>query len=293
MVEIGDSPSMIEPNTTSAQLLFSTVRLECTLNSGGSSIGTAFLFAYRIDQEKMVPFLMTNKHVVKDAATGTFYVHEGRPKAANGPNMPTGDSIPISINNFIHAWVMHPDPDVDLCAMPIEPLRTEASKQGKNFFLMPFVEPLIPLEEQMHSLNAIEEVLMVGYPIGLWDSVNNMPIVRRGITALHPAVDFQGKKIGIVDMACFPGSSGSPIVIVNEGAYSTPQGLMVGGRFFLMGVLYAGPQYTADGSIEIVTVPTRSKPIAQTAIPSHLGFYIKSKVIREWRPILLKHFGAG
>lgn len=54
---------------------------------------------------------------------------------------------------------------------------------------------------------------MVGYPIGLADARNNYPIFRKGYTAAHPAVDFNEDGIGLVDMACFPGSSGSPIYI--------------------------------------------------------------------------------
>lgn len=58
---------------------------------------------------------------------------------------------------------------------------------------------------------------MLGYPIGLADARNNYPIFRKGYTAAHPAVDFNEDGIGLVDMACFPGSSGSPIYILNEG----------------------------------------------------------------------------
>ena len=41
---------------------------------------------------------------------------------------------------------------------------------------------------------------MVGYPIGLWDEVNNMPLVRKGITSYHPSMDFEGKSIGITSI---------------------------------------------------------------------------------------------
>ena len=40
------------------------------------------------------------------------------------------------------------------------------------------------------ELSAVEEILMIGYPNGLWDAVNNYPLIRRGVTASHPAVDF-------------------------------------------------------------------------------------------------------
>jgi len=60
---------------------------------------------------------------------------------------------------------------------------------------------------------------MVGYPIGLWDEKNNYPIFRKGITATHPANDYNGKSEFMIDAACFPGSSGSPVYIIDELNY--------------------------------------------------------------------------
>jgi len=118
---------------------------------------------------------------------------------------------------------------------------------------------------------------MVGYPIGLWDDVNNFPVLRRGITASHPIVDFQGKSIGLADIASFPGSSGSPILVVNEGSFTSQSGISIGSRLIFLGVLYAGPQFTANGDIKIVEIPTAQTPISRTNIPTHLGYYVKAK----------------
>ena len=49
----------------------------------------------------------------------------------------------------------------------------------------------------------------------------------------------------------------------------------------LLGVLYAGPQHVAGGMIEIVPVPTATRPIVQTAIPLNLGFVIKAKALHQ------------
>ena len=118
---------------------------------------------------------------------------------------------------------------------------------------------------------------MVGYPIGLWDDVNNFPVLRRGITASHPSVDFQGKSIGLAAIASFPGSSGSPILVVNEGSFTSQSGICIGSRLIFLGVLYAGPQFTANGDIKIVEIPTAQTPISSTKIPTHLGYYVKAK----------------
>ena len=76
--------------------------------------------------------------------------------------------------------------------------------------------------------------------IGLADARNNYPIFRKGYTAAHPAVDFNEDGIGLVDMACFPGSSGSPIYILNEGSYRDKHGnsYLGSSRVMLLGVLW-------------------------------------------------------
>lgn len=131
----------------------------------------------------------------------------------------------------------------------------------------------------LEELSAVEDVLMVGYPIGLWDEINNLPLIRRGITATHPAVDFCGNSIGVIDAACFPGSSGSPVLIVNEGMYKVKTGTVIGSRIIFLGVLSAGPQMTAEGQIVIQGIPTINQPISLTRLMIHLGYIVKAKEI--------------
>src|ERR1700736_1715142 len=100
---------------------------------------------------------------------------------------------------------------------------------------------------------------MVGYPNGLWDEANNYPLIRRGITASHPAVDFQIKGVAttVIDAACFPGSSGSPVILHNTGTYSDKKGnTVIGSRTMLLGVLFSGPTIQADGKIVVRDIPT-------------------------------------
>jgi hypothetical protein len=36
------------------------------------------------------------------------------------------------------------------------------------------------------ELSPAEEILMIGYPNGIWDDVNNMPVFRRKIAVTYP-----------------------------------------------------------------------------------------------------------
>ncbi|WP_458746460.1 serine protease family protein [Candidatus Nitrosocosmicus sp. T] len=127
------------------------------------------------------------------------------------------------IPNFEELWIDHPNPLIDLF---ISPVGYYVDQLNINEFLPHYStmeKSLIPSEEQFKDFTPLEDIMMIGYPNGLWDSENNLPIVRRGITATSISTDYNGKKGFLIDSAVYPGSSGSPIFMFNEGSYSTPR----------------------------------------------------------------------
>jgi hypothetical protein len=123
---------------------------------------------------------------------------------------------------------------------------------------------------------------MVGYPIGLWDEINNLPIFRRGITATHPSVDFKGKKEFLIDVAAFPGSSGSPVLLLNASGiyYDKKQNTnIIGHRVVFLGVLHAGPQMTTQGEIVIRDIPTNRQVFTQIPLMINLGYVIRASEV--------------
>jgi hypothetical protein len=127
---------------------------------------------------------------------------------------------------------------------------------------------------------------MVGYPTGLSDTVNHKPIVRKGITATNIKNDYQGKPQFLIDCACYPGSSGSPVFLVNQGIITLPkhERPYMGSRILLLGILCAGPQFQASGQIIFANLPVQPKPL--TNIPMNLGVVIKSREILAFEPII-------
>ena len=268
------------------QLGFITVRIACKTKVGEDSVGTGFFFSFPLNEKTNIPVIITNRHVIKDSILGTFQLTE-----ADKDGMPKiGTFTNVKLDAFEGLWVHHPDQDVDLCAMPIAPLFNAAKGQGKSFFYRSFSKDLIAMPETMSELSALEEIVMVGYPVGIWDSTNNMPIFRKGITATKPGLDYEGHKEFMIDAACFPGSSGSPVLLFNVGGYTTKTGdIMLGAtRIKLLGVLYAGPQFTVEGRLEVVPVPTKTIPISLSQIPINLGLVIKAERILEFEDIFLR-----
>jgi hypothetical protein len=265
--------------SVSEQLTYSTIRIECEYNDGTSGTGTGFFFKFKENKSDNIhiPVVITNKHVINGAKKGRLIFT----KASDNNDPLDTEHLTIFLDNFESFWKKHLDSDVDLCAMPIAPFLREAEKQSTKLFYIPLDKSFIPSTKQLDDFSALEEILMVGYPNGIWDSVNNKPIFRKGVTATHPNFDYNAKKEFMIDAACFPGSSGSPVFIFNEGGYQDKRGNICIGttRIILMGVLYAGPQYTATGEIKIIDVPTSEKPVVISRIPNNLGFIIKAERI--------------
>lgn len=103
-------------------------------------------------------------------------------------------------------------------------------------------------------------------------NVTQSPLLKKSL--------YQGKKEFLVDMACFPGSSGSPIFILNEGSYHIGSNLYAGSRVKFIGILYGGPQYAATGDLILMDLPNVPFPI--TRIPTNLGIAIKAERILDF-----------
>ncbi len=261
------------------QLAHSTVRIECDLPGDQLGTGTGFFYSLNRKEGQHIPVIITNKHVIEGALKGRFILT----LKVDGENPKIGSNHGFEVHNFHALWKPHPDPTVDLCAMPMAPLFSAVQQIGLEFFYITLDKSLIPSPAEIDDMLGMERIVMVGYPNGLWDSVNNLPIFRQGVLASDYKRDWNGKKEFLIDAACFPGSSGSPVMLLDIGSYQSKKGNFFGSsRVKLLGVLYAGPQHTVEGEIKIVTVPIQQKAVAVAAIPNNLGVVIKSERLLDF-----------
>jgi hypothetical protein len=143
----------------------------------------------------------------------------------------------------------------------------------------------LPSEEDLKNMGAIEDVVMIGYPDGIMDTVNVKPITRKGITATHVNIDYEGKKEFLIDIACFDGSSGSPVFLFYQGAFIGNGGnAEIGSKAILLGILYAGFDKTVEG--QFVSTPIRKMKMPTIQMPLNLGVVIKSQRILDFRRIM-------
>ncbi|NLC13253.1 MAG: trypsin-like peptidase domain-containing protein [Chloroflexi bacterium] len=215
----------------STQLLFTTAPVWVQQTSE-QSFGTSFIFSLPVPdtENQQTPFLVTNAHVVKNARKAIVELVERQ-----GDLPKRGGRLRVEIDgNAITSFMDEPN---DLAVVPIGGLINKLEKQGRPVFFRSITPNLIPNERALSDLSAIEEVTFIGYPSGLYDDHNINPIIRRGITATPPWNDFRGKPAFLIDAGVFPGSSGSPVFIMNQGAYAEKGGLTIGTRLLFLGVL--------------------------------------------------------
>lgn len=252
------------------ELLYTTIKITSNKNGVAASTGSGFIFNFS-DEKGQIPALITNKHVIHDCESITAIFHteqhssEARPFAR----------ITIDLNEM--TLVLHEDQETDLCAILIGNAINKFNRLGHGIFFRNLVKEQIPSDSEWKNFDAIETVTMIGCPNGLSDEVNNFPIARQGITASHVSRKYNGKNEFLIDMACFPGSSGSPVFIYNRDGYYDKQlhsYLAGAARLKLLGILHAGPTITATGAI------TLSNPNTfELKNMMHLGYVIKSDEI--------------
>jgi len=277
--------AMIEPITPAEQLMYCTARIVCPIpNSTNVKTGTGFFYNIPAENNQSVPILVTNKHVIEGAASVDFVAHASSVKDAKKPDSNR------ALMSDPKTWIPHPDPKIDLCALPIAEIANSTTPYP---FLRTLDPGLIKPDSELGDLNAVEDVLMVGYPNGLWDAANNFPLIRRGITASHPGVDFDvnGVACTVVDIASFPGSSGSPVFIYNNGAITDKKNnVTFGQRVIFLGVLFSGPTFQPDGTIVIRNIPTVNVPVPAINMMLNLGYLIKAKEIHGLASAMLAKF---
>lgn len=262
---------MLKPSTIDENLMYSSVMIK---TQAGYGTGSVF-------ESDGILILVTNKHVVNfhehESVTLTFHLTDNQ-------GNPSDDMVEIT---GMFRWFFHET--LDLCCCLLNHVGNALRKTlNRTLFLRSYSEQnIISNNDLLSSLSMIETVIMVGYPIGLVDKTNEFPVFRKGITASHAGLNFQEKGVGLVDISCWPGSSGSPIMIYDEGSYidKKQHALLPGNRLYLLGYLFAGPMYNAIGTLSKVNIPLNlPNNMPNSYVPMNLGYYVFASELMSMIP---------
>jgi len=266
----------MEVKSVAEKLFFTTVRIDTINVSGNKGSGTGFICEHRY-KDKRYPFIITNKHVVKNAVKGGISFIK---KDSDKPKL--GDYFRIEIDDFQNQWFGHEDVNVDITIYPLLPIEKHINDLGIEIFYAVTETTLIPYDTKMDEIDAIEDIVFIGYPNGIWDSKNNTPIVRKGTTATPLNIDYEGQKKFLIDASVFGGSSGSPVFIYNSGVYATKNGPAIAGtKIYFIGVVASVYHKNEFNEIISIPIPTDNKPMAVGKQMIDLGVVFKSNTIIE------------
>jgi hypothetical protein len=198
------------------QVFFSTIRITTPSRPGqGESIGTGFIFRVPVgDKGKTLYLLISNKHVFRNPSGPiNLSFHQAMSDDSDsGPDI--GQVITIADNRFDDVYVPHPDPSVDLACINI----VFAFNQNHMIYCKN-IHPDVIASFMEDDLLPGSDVWFVGYPENRFDTVHNLPLLRKGCIASIPTVDFNDAKEFVIDAQVFPGSSGSPVFGILGGKY--------------------------------------------------------------------------
>lgn len=237
---------------------------------------TAFFYAAEgPDSGEMSPLLITSEHAVSGGGYFGFWT-------------PGEDGEYVEVPDPHANWIAHPHPHADITALPLHPVMSDLfdEKWDKNLEIEWFHRDNIPDPDE-EPISPIEEVVMLGYPLGITGVENAGPIARQGITATPLTSPWDEKPWTLMDIPAFRGNSGSPIMIYRRGAVREDRTTYtLGERFALVGI-HMGPPQTSWPGDKSGPDPTNEEDTEKEELPEHeildLGVSVDAQ--------LLKYFG--
>jgi len=171
-------------------------------------------------------FLITSRHVLFDAATGhapdriEIEVHTDARDLTR-----VGTLSALLYRNGTAEWIQAQDSGgpVDVAALALD---TAALPDGY------LVQAFTPADLPGHSfyIDVGDRLVIPGFPLGFYDTLHHLPVVRQAAVASWYGVRFQGAGYFLTDARMHRGCSGSPVLAL------ATDGAATGHRWHLLGI---------------------------------------------------------
>ncbi len=247
--------------------------------------GTGFFFLFQTEKGK-VPAIVTTKSLLQHAISISFLFLE-----ADKDNVPLYDKQQkVTIQKAALPIFYHPNNSVDLVVIPINPLLDYFNNKKINISYHTLDDTVVPDDSIMQTLNVIEDVYMIGHPVGLGAELNGRPVVTKGVTATPMFFDHNNQKEFLLSIPEYDGADGAPILLYQSNysnRFDAPRKLMQ--RVFLVGINYA--TYTKGFKEKLAPLSVHAIPystVTETpAVYEDMGIILKPQWLFDFRKILM------
>ncbi len=154
-------------------------------------------------------FLVTSRHVICDEPKQHFPDHIEIELHVNRDNIAecVGFTIPLH-RDGVGIWRQGVDGagDVDVAAIELD--RSALPPQLVYKAFTPFHLP-----QSADHIEVGTSVLLVGFPLGFYDTLHKLPVARQAVIASSFGLRFQGEGYFLTDARTHRGTSGAPVVM--------------------------------------------------------------------------------
>jgi S1-C subfamily serine protease len=185
------------------------------------------------ESDQYLVYLVTNRHVVEGHQELQLRVNPAALGAAREYSLDLG------------AAIRHPNPEVDVAAVPVNMNLLQAEGMQVAFFAdAQHCAPVARLQSE--GVAEGDSVFLLGYPMGLIGGVGAAALVRSGTIARLRDVFASPSSPFLIDGSVYPGNSGGPVVSKPELA--SVSGTTAVGSSYLIGIVAS---YTAYQDVAV------------------------------------------
>jgi len=161
------------------------------------------------------------------------------------------DTITLNHDDIKNRLELHTDPTVDVAILRIGDLVVKRIQADTHYMSWSAVSIDNLLDNCGISVQVADDIIIIGYPRGYYDTHSLFPIVKSGIIASRWGMHFKSKPLFLIDVKLSPGSSGS-IVLTEPITSIVTEGPIAGSKeahFAFLGV-YSGEALVTEEPID-------------------------------------------
>lgn len=210
-------------------------------------------------------WLVTNRHVIyaKDKTTGRKNLMDSLTFRVRAQEITSKKLIWIEMtmsqNELLQKAKVHSDQNVDVAVIDIcEKVESELAKRNDiEVTVSPIMDSTLA-DKSKFPIEVSDDITVIGYPMGYYDTANLYPIVKSGIIASMWGANFRGTKGFAIDAKLFPGSSGSLVITKPRREDLDDNGYLIfkENKLFYCLVIYSGEPLFNGITIDVDGKPT-------------------------------------